>query len=243
MIALRCWNATVVVGSSWRLASSSFGVRARRTSSVPANRLAAVERAAPDGDELLEDGRVGAFAELDERAGDERPIRLAAAQRMMIGRRAVTPAGTRSTTPWLQQARVSCANRSSAGSEPPSSARAPRGRRRRESASGSSVTPAAAGLGSRASVQTRSSWNDARPAVPASGSDGPCGASSSPRRRRTGRRRRGPRSAGRSRSCRAGSSRPAAPRTGAKAARRSATSQAGSPAVSCSRRVRVEPAA
>ena len=75
MIALRCWKATVVAGSSWRLATSSLASRPRRISSVPArNDGAASAVAASDADELLEDGRLRAVPERDQGPAEQRAI-------------------------------------------------------------------------------------------------------------------------------------------------------------------------
>ena len=67
MTADRCWNATVVAGSSWRLETSRRASRPSWTSSVPArNDWRGVGLARPARHELLEDGRRGAVAERDD---------------------------------------------------------------------------------------------------------------------------------------------------------------------------------
>ena len=88
---------------------------------MPVNSAGRPSTSAPDGDELLEDGRVGAVAELDD--GPRMSARSGVADGPADDDRLVerrTPAGMRRTTPWLQQARVSWANLSSLGSEPAS---------------------------------------------------------------------------------------------------------------------------
>ena len=91
-----------------------------------------------------------------------------ACQRTMTGRARRTPAGTSSTTPWLQSARVSCAKRSSAGRTEPSSssARTRSGSRVARSAIEVRVTPAAVASGESATPVRSPSSIVSRPSVP-----------------------------------------------------------------------------
>ena len=89
-------------------------------------------------------------------------------QRTTIGASSTTPAGTRTTTPWLQAARLSCASLSSAARPvvPAIRRRAVSGSRRTKPSSVSTVTPARRAASERTIEACRSSSNAARAASP-----------------------------------------------------------------------------
>ena len=215
MTALRCWNATTDVGSSWTLETASFAPAPRVTSSVPVNRLGPTVDLLARRDELLEDRRLGAVAELDDRPGDERPVRRpdrpAEDDRLVeldAGRdpqdHAVAPAGAGQ----LREA-VVLGQRAGSGDQP-------FGRRvPDEVAERLERHPGGGDAGIEGERPTRSSLERRQTGGPGIGlGHGRAARARSRAIGRTGRRRRGPRSAGRRTSCTAGSSRSAAPRTG-----------------------------
>ena len=78
MTALRCWNATVVSGSSCRLETASLASRAERDlERAGEQRLRRAHRARPRRHELLDDRGLGAVAERDPRAADQSATGLA----------------------------------------------------------------------------------------------------------------------------------------------------------------------
>ena len=209
--ALRCWNAMVVTGSSWRLATSSRASRATDLERPGQERLRAVGGRLVRTDELLEQRRLGALAERDPGAGEGGP---AGARPRPSGSRSAGQGGRRQarrTTPCVHSARVSWAKRSSAGSPaPPSNSSWTRsGRRAARSATVVSSTPAAAASSDSATPVTSPSVTSSRPSLSSGNAIG-VGAVAGVR---WSGRPGGARRAGRCTSCTAGSSRPAVPRT------------------------------
>ena len=203
-------------GSSWRLETASLAPRAEghlhraREQARPAVDLRARR------DELLEDRRLGAVAELDDRAGDERPVRRPdrPADDDRLGRlhaggdaqdHAVAPAGTGQLGEPVVLGQGS-------GS---------RDERLRPRSVADEVAERLERDAGAAQIGVQGERLDAILAERRRGRPSRHRArkrrAARARRRaigRTGRRRRGPPSAGRRRSCTAGSTRSAAPRTG-----------------------------
>ncbi len=111
MVAARCWIATTLAGNSWRLATRSDAPSPTTISIVPA------KNDCPASVSAASDGTNSSTIETRAPAPTRTSVRVSKAvsgapraQRITIGLSRVTPAGTSTTTPWLQKARVSCAN-------------------------------------------------------------------------------------------------------------------------------------